>query len=68
MKNELPEAIRIAAALIDARAQLQEDFAAAETRYADALRAIGRTAEADEIAQRAKSHADRAARIRSGYA
>lgn len=68
MKNELPDAIRIAAALIDARAQLQEDFAAAELRYADALRQLGLTTKADEIAQRAKSHADRAARIRSGYA
>lgn len=68
MKHELPEAIRNAATLIDARATLQEDFAAAETRYADALRALGRTAEAEEIAQRAKSHADRAERIRAGYA
>lgn len=68
MKNELPEAIRVAAALIDARAQLQEDFAAAELRYADALRELGLTTQADEIVHRAKSHTDRAARIRSGYA
>ena len=68
MKSAPPKEIRDKALLIDARAQLQEDFAAAEQKYSDALRALGKTKDADIVKLRAESHAARAQRIRAGVA
>jgi len=47
-----------------ARARYQDDLASAEERYAAALRSLGESAE--HIEQRARTHRDRAARIRKG--
>ncbi len=55
-----PEGLR------DARARYQDDLAAAEEHYAAALRSLGEPA--GHVEERARSHRDRAARIRRGIA
>lgn len=50
------------------RAQHQDDLASAEQKYSDALRELGLTERANEVASRAASHRAYAERIRGGVA
>lgn len=51
-----------------AEARYQEDLASAEAHYAATLRSLGLTRRAAEVDERARSHRERAERIRRGGA